>query len=66
MLDLKWISSEYKTKAKPAEIVRDYIAGMTDRYFERVFLKMTVPERVIGTYNICSSSSKNIISSASG
>ena len=50
MINLKWISSEYKENAKPAEIVRDYIAGMTDRYFERVFNHITVPKRVEGFY----------------
>ncbi len=52
MVELKWISSEYKEKAKatPAEIVRDYIAGMTDRYFESVFNKITIPNRVKGGF----------------
>ncbi|MCZ7403241.1 MAG: HD domain-containing protein [Candidatus Methanoperedens sp.] len=52
MINVKWISSEYLKEAKPTEIVRDYIAGMTDRYFERVFKKMTnpIPDRVIGSY----------------
>ncbi len=52
MMELKWISSEYKKKAKatPAEIVRDYIAGMTDRYFESVFNKLTIPNRVKGGF----------------
>jgi dGTPase len=50
MINLKWISSKYKENAKPAEIVRDYIAGMTDRYFEHVFKQITnlIPERVEG------------------
>lgn len=50
MINLNWISSEYKENAKPAEIVRDYIAGMTDRYFERVFNGTTIPDRVEGSY----------------
>lgn len=46
MINLKWILSDYKEKATPAEKVRDYLAGMTDRYFEWVFKKITIPERV--------------------
>jgi dGTPase len=50
MINLKWISSEYKKKARPAEMVRDYIAGMTDRYFDYVFNKITIPNRVKRRY----------------
>ncbi len=50
MKDLDWISSEYKKNATPPEIVRDYIAGMTDRYFEFVFNKITIPDRVKRRY----------------
>jgi dGTPase len=50
MKDLDWISSEYKKNATPPEIVRDYIAGMTDRYFEFVFNKITIPGRVKRRY----------------
>ena len=46
MINLNWILSDYKEKATPAEKVRDYLAGMTDRYFEWVFKKITIPERV--------------------
>ena len=52
MLDLKWISPVYREKAQPAEIVRDFIAGMTDRYFEYVFNKVAVPQRVKGKYGV--------------
>lgn len=51
MIDLNWISPEYKKNAAPPEIVRDYIAGMTDRYFEFVFNKITIPERVRRKYS---------------
>jgi dGTPase len=39
MCDLKWISPNYKkeVKNKPEILVRDYIAGMTDRYFDKKF-----------------------------
>ncbi len=50
MKKLDWISSEYINNATPPEIVRDYIAGMTDRYFELVFNKITIPERVKRRY----------------
>ena len=45
MINLDWISSAYRENAQPAEIVRDYLAGMTDRYFEYVFTKATIPYR---------------------
>jgi len=50
MINLDWISSEYKKNATQPEIVRDYIAGMTDRYFEYVYNKITIPERVKRRY----------------
>jgi dGTPase len=51
MKDLNWISDEYKNEVTTAELVRDYIAGMTDRYFESVFNKITIPERVDRYYD---------------
>jgi len=48
--NLDWISSEYIKNSTPPEIVRDYIAGMTDRYFEFVFNKITIPDRVKRRY----------------
>lgn len=50
MLNLKWISPIYREKAAPAEVVRDFISGMTDRYFEYVFNEIAVPQRVKGRY----------------
>ena len=41
-----WISRTYLDQATPAEIVRDYIAGMTDRYFARRFGECVMPARV--------------------
>jgi dGTP triphosphohydrolase len=52
MLDLTWISPVYREKAAPAEIVRDFIAGMTDRYLEYVFNKIAVPQRVKGRFSM--------------
>ncbi len=45
-IDVNWISKEYFENSSPAEQVRDYIAGMTDRYFERVFKEIMLPKRV--------------------
>lgn len=50
MINLDWIAPEYFEDASSAEIVRDYIAGMTDRYFEFVFSKITIPDRVKRKY----------------
>jgi dGTPase len=41
-----WISKRYLNAAIPAEVVRDYIAGMTDRYFARQFEECVIPRRV--------------------
>ena len=45
-IDLDWISKEYFENSSPAEQVRDYIAGMTDRYFESMFKEIIFPKRV--------------------
>ncbi|HJH32217.1 MAG TPA: HD domain-containing protein [Methanosarcinaceae archaeon] len=50
MINLDWVAPEYFEEASPAEIVRDYIAGMTDRYFEFMFNKITIPDRVKRRY----------------
>ena len=50
LINLDWISSDYLNNATNAKIVRDYLAGMTDRYFEFVFNKITIPERVKRRY----------------
>ena len=36
MTDCDWISGEYKKSVSSTELVRDYIAGMTDRYFDKI------------------------------
>ena len=41
-----WISRRYLETATPAELVRDYIAGMTDRYFAKRFGECVIPRRV--------------------
>ena len=42
----EWISREYLDNSTCEETVRDYIAGMTDRYFERVLKEIILPKRV--------------------
>ena len=44
--DLKWINKNYVHNSSPEEHVRDYIAGMTDRYFESVFTEIIFPNKV--------------------
>jgi dGTPase len=45
-MNTRWISRRYLDTAVPAEVVRDYIAGMTDRYFARQFEECVIPRRV--------------------
>jgi dGTPase len=45
MLDCDWISSTYKETVTSPELVRDFIAGMTDRYFEARFFEVAMPIR---------------------
>ncbi|MBR1368822.1 phosphohydrolase [Methanocalculus chunghsingensis] len=44
-LDAPWISESYKNEISPAGAVRDFIAGMTDRYFERVYTELVLPRK---------------------
>lgn len=46
MTKLDWIPAEYFQRSTNSEIVRDYIAGMTDRYFENALKEITIPDRV--------------------
>lgn len=51
MIDRQWISESYKESVEnnsihPAELVRDYLAGMTDRYFNYVFRELVVPTKI--------------------
>ncbi|MDO9325776.1 MAG: phosphohydrolase, partial [Methanoregula sp.] len=41
-----WISQRYLESATDAELVRDFIAGMTDRYFAKRFEECVIPKRV--------------------
>jgi dGTPase len=44
------VSKEYLNNASNAEIVRDFLAGMTDRYFEHAFNEITIPKIVDTCY----------------
>jgi dGTPase len=41
-----WTSQQYLETATNAELVRDFIAGMTDRYFAKQFEECVIPKRV--------------------
>jgi dGTPase len=43
---MPWINKEYLSKSSHQEKVRDFIAGMTDRYFETIFKDIVLPKRV--------------------
>jgi len=45
LIESESFQKEYIESLKPAEAVRDYIAGMTNSYFESVFKKIVLPER---------------------
>ena len=42
-----WINKEYLESSSEAEKVRDYMAGMTDRYFENIFRDLVLPKRSV-------------------
>jgi dGTPase len=44
------ISPVYLDAATPAELTRDYIAGMTDRYFAKRFEECVIPRRIEGKF----------------
>ena len=46
----RWISDAYRETATPAELVRDYIAGMTDRYFAKRFEECVIPKKTEGRF----------------
>jgi len=45
-IETGWINPQYREAAMRAELVRDYIAGMTDRYFAKRFEEISIPRRV--------------------
>jgi dGTPase len=50
-IDTGWISKKYIETATSAELVRDYIAGMTDRYFAKRFEECVIPRKIEGTFS---------------
>jgi dGTPase len=50
-IDTKGISGVYLQSATPAELVRDFIAGMTDRYFAKRFEECVIPRRIEGRFS---------------
>ncbi|MDO8872327.1 MAG: HD domain-containing protein [Methanoregula sp.] len=45
-IETGWISPLYLETATEAELVRDFIAGMTDRYFAKRFEECVIPKRI--------------------
>ncbi|ABN56380.1 MULTISPECIES: deoxyguanosinetriphosphate triphosphohydrolase family protein [Methanoculleus] len=50
LINAPWASPRYIATAAPEELARDFIAGMTDRYFEWAFQRSILPERVRSRY----------------
>ena len=48
--DSPWVSRDYIHSTSPAGLVRDFIAGMTDRYFLKRFEECVLPHRVEGSF----------------
>ena len=44
-INLDWINKDYLKNSSNEEKVRDFIAGMTDRYFEGIFKDIMFPKR---------------------
>jgi dGTPase len=49
-IDTNWISRNYLKSATCVEFVRDFIAGMTDRYFEKRFEDCVIPRSFEGKF----------------
>jgi len=49
-IDLPWVNREYVASTAPAGLVRDYIAGMTDRYFLKRFEECVLPHKIEGSF----------------
>ena len=45
LIEAEWVSPAYIDAASPEELARDYLAGMTDKYFESVARKLLIPKR---------------------
>jgi dGTPase len=49
-IDTGWTSRRYLETATPAELVRDFLAGMTDRYFAKRYEECVIPRRIEGKF----------------
>jgi dGTP triphosphohydrolase len=49
-IESPWVNREYVVSTAPAGLVRDYIAGMTDRYFLRRFEECVLPHKTEGSF----------------
>jgi dGTPase len=50
-LTRNWISRRYLDTATPAELARDFLAGMTDRYFAKRYEEGVIPRRIEGKFH---------------
>jgi dGTPase len=50
-IDTSWISQNYLASATLPELVRDFIAGMTDRYFAKRYEECVIPRRIEGKFS---------------
>jgi dGTPase len=50
-IDTSWINRNYLQEATGAELVRDFIAGMTDRYFAKRYEDCVIPRKVEGKFH---------------
>jgi dGTPase len=49
-LNADWISPAYRDTAAVPELVRDFLAGMTDRYFEARYREIVLPRAIEGKF----------------
>ncbi|MDD1702123.1 MAG: HD domain-containing protein [Methanoregula sp.] len=49
-IESPWVNREYVRSTSPYGLVRDFIAGMTDRYFLKRFEECVLPRRVEGMF----------------
>ena len=49
-IDTSWIDRNYLEAATYPELVRDFIAGMTDRYFQKRYEECVMPRRIEGKF----------------
>lgn len=50
-IDTIWIDRNYLESATYPELVRDFIAGMTDRYFQKRYEECVMPRRIEGKFS---------------